>query len=480
MFMRYVVLNRLRFWGVVFFLITAAETTYGTPVVSISDEGISREIRMELTSDDAIAEHYIDVTVKDGYVTLSGSVDNLLSKDRAARVCGSIRGVRGITNQLMVLPVKRTEAQLSADVKLLLLQFPINELMKLTSSVQHDTVILGGTAQTLAEKQLAEEVVKGVAGVRMVRNTINVVPPVKRSNREIKEEIEGLLESDPFLKGIRLNVTVKKGTVRLKGEVNNYAEKLFARSDASVDGTIAVIDSGITVKLWGDDTFRRKEPLTVRPDSEIQMVLKTLLGRDPKTFEYSLTNTVKDGIVTLGGTVGTIASRRRAEEIAFSIVGVYRVVNRIRVRPESPLSNTDLEKRLSEVVKRDPIVDVDNRYERNHVERLMEKVPGIVAIANYIGVRDDKRAWVQENDSLIRKRILDRYQYVYLIDPGDLKVSVKDGIATVTGNIESIDEWRAIVGKAFHAGAKVVVTHLLFNGMRLNEVYDHPDSWMLE
>ena len=122
---------------------------------------------------------------------------------------------------------------------------------------------------------------------------------------------------------------------------------------------------------------------------------------------------------------------------------------------------------------------VDGRYERNHVEAIIERIPGIVAIGDYLYVRTDNRDRVHKTDSMILDRILDRYRYQYLIDPSDLKVTVKDGIATVTGKIESTAEWRAIVKNAFDAGADVVVTRLLFNGIRLNEEYDHENAYLL-
>ena len=63
---------------------------------------------------------------------------------------------------------------------------------------------------------------------------------------------------------------------------------------------------------------------------------------------------------------------------------------------------------------------------------------------------------VRENDSVIEKRILKELREDPFIKSHGIKVSVKDGIATLTGSIENRTEHAAATANAFQCGAKEV------------------------
>ena len=57
--------------------------------------------------DSGLPARYLDVSVKDGWVTLNGEVDHRYQSDRAfARVAG-LRGVTGVTNNITVVELLR-------------------------------------------------------------------------------------------------------------------------------------------------------------------------------------------------------------------------------------------------------------------------------------------------------------------------------------------------------------------------------------
>jgi osmotically-inducible protein OsmY len=120
---------------------------------------------------------------------------------------------------------------------------------------------------------------------------------------------------------------------------------------------------------------------------------------------------------------------------------------------------------------------VDNKYEKKRVELLAESVPGMVSAANNIAARSDDLPWEHLDDVLIRNTIEKEYRYEFLIDPGDLKISVKDDVVTVSGSIESAAELQAIVRHALDSGAKMVITRLLFNGMKKYGAYTYRDRY---
>lgn len=69
-----------------------------------SDERISEDVHDRLTDDPWLDATDIEVTVKDGEVTLSGQVDNREAKHRAERLVEDLSGVRHVQNNLRVDP----------------------------------------------------------------------------------------------------------------------------------------------------------------------------------------------------------------------------------------------------------------------------------------------------------------------------------------------------------------------------------------
>lgn len=67
-----------------------------------SDERIWEEINDRLTENPDIDATHIDVTVKDGVVTLAGFVSSRGARRLAEEIADSVRGVRDVRNELQV------------------------------------------------------------------------------------------------------------------------------------------------------------------------------------------------------------------------------------------------------------------------------------------------------------------------------------------------------------------------------------------
>jgi len=67
-----------------------------------SDDRIREDVCERLTDDHYVDATGIEVNVQNGIVTLSGSVDDRMTKRRAEDVAESVRGVTDIQNQIRV------------------------------------------------------------------------------------------------------------------------------------------------------------------------------------------------------------------------------------------------------------------------------------------------------------------------------------------------------------------------------------------
>lgn len=81
-------------------------------------------------------------------------------------------------------------------------------------------------------------------------------------------------------------------------------------------------------KTW--DTFPGNAPQ--RSDADIKRDVEGSLFRDPDVRSYEVSVDVRDGNVTLSGTVDDDLARAKAEDDARAVPGVKQVLNNLQVK----------------------------------------------------------------------------------------------------------------------------------------------------
>ena len=71
-----------------------------------TDDRISDQVRMRLATDADVKGGALDVTVKDGVVTMKGRVDTDKGKTKATKLAKKVKGVKDVDNELTVGPPK--------------------------------------------------------------------------------------------------------------------------------------------------------------------------------------------------------------------------------------------------------------------------------------------------------------------------------------------------------------------------------------
>ena len=184
--------------------------------------------------------------------------------------------------------------------------------------VKDGVVTLTGWVDSYLKKMAAEEAAHRVRGVKAVANDIEVRLPIlaERTDADIARAALNALKWDAAIPTDKVEVTVSKGWVTLKGEVD-YA---FQRQDAEraverLSGVKGVINL-IVVKP------------RVSPSDLKQNIEKALL-RNAETDAEHITVEVQGSKVILRGTVRSYAEKKAAEEAAWSAPGITEVDNRI-------------------------------------------------------------------------------------------------------------------------------------------------------
>jgi len=444
---------------------------------------IKGAIRTQLKHERGVSAHFIKVNIEQGTAILEGTADNILAGERAAKVAESIRGVRAVVNKIEIRAEDREDEALKADIREALAIDPAAEAFEVEVQVRDGAVTLTGNVDSWAEKRLVEKVVKGVRGVEKLTNSLDVKSRGRRSDREIRQEIQERLAWDLWIDDALVEVAVKDRVVELSGMVGSLMEKSRALHKARVFGVQEVDSEKLTVNWLLRDEMRKDSEFQAVAPEKIESALQTAFRNDPRVKPFNVTPLVEDGVVTLTGVVDNFEAKRAAAKDAENTVGVWRVRNFLRVRPDRIAEDDTLENRLQQALERSPdvhrfdvVVDVknakaylygsvDSRYEAARAEEVISAVQGVVAVDNNIDISDEAEPEsddIMESDLELRKNVISELRWNPYVDADDVIVTVEDGVVTLAGSVNSIRELNVAAQNAREAGAEKVVNLLDF------------------
>jgi osmotically-inducible protein OsmY len=187
-------------------------------------------------------------------------------------------------------------------------------------AVKDGIVTLTGWVDSYIKKWAAEEAAHRVRGVKAVVNEIEVRLPsdAERTDADIAAAAVRALEWDAGVPIDKLDVTVSKGWVTLKGEVEWQHQKEDAERVVRRLTGVKGVTNLIIVKP------------RVTP-SELKEKIEQALIRNAMMDAQRITVEVQGSKVILKGTVRLWAERAEAERVAWSAPGVTSVENRITV-----------------------------------------------------------------------------------------------------------------------------------------------------
>jgi osmotically-inducible protein OsmY len=214
------------------------------------------------------------------------------------------------------------------------------------------------------------------------------------SDSEIKKTVEAELQWDPAIKATDIALSVKNGVVTLAGFVPNYTQKFQAEADVKrVTGVVGVAND-IEVRLPAVDK---------KPDPEIARDAVTALKMQLPSICENIKVIVRDGWITLEGTLEWQYQRERSESVVRRLLGVNGVINSIKVKPKA--SPIEIKHKIEEAFKRSAEIDansiiveanegevilkgsVHTWFERQEAERAAWSAPGVKKVEDRISIR---------------------------------------------------------------------------------------------
>ncbi|MDT8387540.1 MAG: BON domain-containing protein [Thiogranum sp.] len=472
---------------------------------TLADTDIAEHVESQLFLDPAVPFDTVDVTTSDGIVTLTGTATSLVGRERAARIATTVRGVRSVVNRIEVEPVRDLSAQeLANSVRDALLYDAATNAYELsvTASAQGH-ITLAGTVDSWAQRQLAEKVAGNVSGVTGISNNIEVSPKANRPDSELLAEVGERLRWDALVDGDFIDVAVDDGKVSLSGTVGSAAERQRAEWDAWVSGVRSVDISALEVKSWATEVEERERQYPPRSDIEIREAVEDALLHDPRISTFAFRIKSRNGRVTLQGVVDNVEARKAAERAARHTVGVVAVSNLLKVRPVENVPDEQIEEKVRSALSRNPWTEsyeisvsvknqtvhldgnVDSYLEKAEAENTAFRTTGVTGVRNELDVSSPETIvynpyiydwsiydypWYQgtaitnKPDRAIEVDINNELQWSPFVARNQVTVSVENGVATLTGAVDSWPEYNAARENAFQGGAVSVINKLRVGG----------------
>lgn len=441
----------------------------------IPDTKIATGLEEALRLEEGIQAQLIDVTCDNGVVNLSGVVYNLMDKNRAAKVAESIRGVRAVINTIEVVPEFRPDSNIFRSVQDALQDDPAADPYDIKVDVTDGMVSLSGNVNSWQDKELAGEVASGVRGVKNVVNDININYVDKRSDTEIQEAIQSRLRADVWTDAPLVAVNVNKGNVKLSGTVGSALERKYAAWDAWVEGTKSVDTSALEVHPWARIRVQNATEYKNITDADIDNAVQMAFSYDPRVKAFKINTNSEDAVVTLTGTVNNLRAKNSAVQDAKNTVGVWRVKDHIKVRPEIIPPNDSLESRVTSALQRDPYEkpfgidvsavngvvylngDVNNSFDRKHATEVAGRVNGVVDVINLLNYTPTV---AHKTDQELKQDVMDRLYLNSYVNLKNINVKVENGQVILSGDVNSRMESDAAESAAYKAGATDVWNRL--------------------
>ena len=209
-----------------------------------TDAQIQLDVIAELKYEATIKEANIGVSVKDGIVTLNGSVDHYYEKYHAEKAAQRVSGVHGIAMELEVkLPgdSKRSDSDIAHAIDNIITWSSLLTKDSIQVKVEKGWVTLTGQVKWHHQKAMLNSAITHLMGVVGISDQLSIKNTLAKSvvKSDIVEALKRRAQSDAN----EIEVQVKDGEVTLSGKIHSWNERALVKHAAwSNTDVVKVVD----------------------------------------------------------------------------------------------------------------------------------------------------------------------------------------------------------------------------------------------
>jgi hyperosmotically inducible protein len=277
-------------------------TAAATAGERLADSWLTTKVQAQYFADDDIKARHIDVTTRDGVVTLRGQVESDRVRELATQIARNTDGVRQVQDQLAVgQPGTASPA-------------PAPSAPVATTGSAPDAVLSSDAA--------------AASGVT--------------DDERIVTDIQAKYFLDANVKSRDIDVESRNGVVTVSGRVGSDSERAQALILARMTGGVHRVEDGLTVDaslappeaIGTAGTALEQGAATDAPnaDSSLETSIRQQLSSDKRLAGAQVEVSAKDGVVLVQGTVPDQGSKQHVLTIVRQADGVAQVVDRLTVR----------------------------------------------------------------------------------------------------------------------------------------------------
>lgn len=215
------------------------------------DEEIKKDIIDQLYWDSRVDASEITVEVRNGIVTLGGSVSSYFMRGSAVRDARMISGVTDVLDNIEVQsPTAATtinDGVLAQRLKDRLLFNTDVDTTDIDISVADNIVSLEGSVNELWKKYHVENIIASEPGIIRIENRIAVVPTGTYVDRDIAANITAALTRNTAIDEERVDVVVSDREVTFNGEVDSWSAREEAYETALYTSGVEGIHDNLKV-----------------------------------------------------------------------------------------------------------------------------------------------------------------------------------------------------------------------------------------
>ncbi len=191
-----------------------------------TDLEIQKDVMEELKWAPLLKATEIGVAVKDGVVTLSGTVDSYTKKMEAEKAAKRVTGVKAIAEEI---EIKFFSSSIKNDTEI---ARTIADSLRWHSSVPEDKikvkveggwVTLEGEVDWDYQKGAAENAIINLTGVKGINDLMTVKPQVVA--KDVKQKIAAAFHRNATIDSEKINIEIAGNKATLKGVVRSWAER---------------------------------------------------------------------------------------------------------------------------------------------------------------------------------------------------------------------------------------------------------------